>query len=134
MTLGELIARRREHLGMSYQAIADQASTYGLPLTSTNVYHLATKPLTRIPKPDTLRALAAALQVPVSDVLNAAAESVGLKVHQAEVTESARTFMALTEDRDPEEVSAALDVVESVLRLRAGDQPSSRKTRRRRAE
>ncbi|MEV5543074.1 hypothetical protein AB0L13_40265 [Saccharopolyspora shandongensis] len=127
MDLAELIQRRREHLGLSYQGIAERAADYGLELTSTNVYHLATKAITRIPKPETLRALAVVLQVPVGDVLNAAAESVGLKIKRTDAgDEATRTFTALIEDRDPDEVAAALDIVQSALRIR----PRSRESRR----
>lgn len=58
MTLAELIAGRRNELGLSYERIAARAREHGLHLTEAALVALANEEPRAMPRPTTMRAVA----------------------------------------------------------------------------
>lgn len=73
MDLQTLIASHKN--GQSYQELADR--TNGI-ITRASFQAIATRTVKAFPSPDTIRGLAAALNVPESSIIRATAESLGL--------------------------------------------------------
>jgi transcriptional regulator with XRE-family HTH domain len=98
--LQRLIRRRLQERGWSYGEVARRGE-----LPRSTVYTLATtRNLSRPPRPDTIDALAKGLDVPVSVVRTAAAESTGLHYYDGVPAEQERPA-----DRDRELLIASID-------------------------
>lgn len=79
--LGSLIKRRMAEMGLAGGTeLAKRAAAAGFTLYASRVWQLANEPLKGVPFPRMLEALAAALDVPVLDVADAALRSVGVEV------------------------------------------------------
>jgi transcriptional regulator with XRE-family HTH domain len=98
--LQRLIRQRLHEQGWSYSEVARRGE-----LPRSTVYTLATtRNLSRPPRPDTIDALAKGLDVPVSVVRTAAAESTGLHYYDGVSAEQERPA-----DRDRELLIASID-------------------------
>jgi transcriptional regulator with XRE-family HTH domain len=126
--LQRLIQQRLRERGWSYGEVARRG---GLPRST--VYTLATtRNLARPPRPATIDALAKGLDVPVSAVRAAAAESTGLHYYddipteQQHPTDRERELLiASIDELTPEDRRHVAALVES-LRSRASSQPTGR--------
>jgi transcriptional regulator with XRE-family HTH domain len=124
--LQRLILQRLRERGWSYGEVARRG---GLPRST--VYTLATtRNLTRPPRPATIDALAKGLEVPVSAVRAAAAESTGLHYYdevpdeQAQLGDRDRDLLiASIDELTPEDRRHVAALVES-LRNRASAEPT----------
>jgi transcriptional regulator with XRE-family HTH domain len=111
--LQRLILQRLRERGWSYGEVARRG---GLPRST--VYTLAsTRNLARPPRPATIDALAKGLDVPVSAVRAAAAESTGLHYQERDL------LIASIDELTPEDRRHVAALVES-LRNRASTQPT----------
>lgn len=115
VTLSELIERAKDKSGESYRELAERAQARGFSLTGSSIHRLATTPLRSVPEPESLRALAVALDESVESVTLASVASLGIDL-SPEVTEQSRARMWLTliEGRSDEEVTHLLRVIRSV--------------------
>lgn len=126
--LQRLIQERLRERGWSYGEVARRG---GLPRST--VYTLATtRNLVRPPRPATIDALAKGLDVPVSAVRAAAAESTGLHYYDEAPVERDRAdnherelLIASIDELSPEDRRHVAALVES-LRKRAAPRPSDR--------
>ena len=126
--LQRLIQERLRERGWSY---GDAARRGGLPRST--IYTLATtRNLARPPRPATIDALAKGLDVPVSAVRAAAAESTGLHYYdetparpQAPGDQERELLMASIDELTPEDRRHVAALVES-LRKRASPDPEDR--------
>ena len=126
--LQRLIQERLRAQGWSY---GDVARRGGLPRST--VYTLATtRNLTRPPRPATIDALANGLDVPVSAVRSAAAESAGLHYYDEVPVEREQSgdpekelLIASIDELTPEDRRHVAALVES-LRKRAATEPTDR--------
>lgn len=126
--LQRLIRRRRRERGWSYREIARRG---GLP--HSTVYTLATtRNLARPPRPATINALAQGLDVPVSVVRAAAAESTGLHYYddvsagpEDPGDQERELLIASIDELTPEDRRHVAALVES-LRKRAPQEPTER--------
>jgi len=129
--LQRLIRQRMRERGWSYGEIARRG---GLPRST--VYTLAmTRNLTRPPRPATIDALAKGLDVPVSAVRAAAAESTGLHYYDEPASgrqdpgdQERELLIASIDELTPEDRRHVAALVES-LRNRASQEPADRKAR-----
>jgi hypothetical protein len=80
--LKTLINRRfKEELKISGQLAVDQAREAGYKITNQRLSQLvSSKPITQVPYPDTLKALAFMLDVPIEEVCDAALRSTGVPI------------------------------------------------------
>jgi transcriptional regulator with XRE-family HTH domain len=119
MTLAELIAAHRGDV--SYERLAKRAGEAGYEISAAMIHNYATKPLTNIPRVETLRAVAAALRVDPRTVLDAAAEAVGLSprepdhglANQAQV----QAIVSLVRDRPASELEHVRRVLGDVVHM-----------------
>jgi transcriptional regulator with XRE-family HTH domain len=124
--LQQLIHRRLQERGWSY---GDVARRGGLPRST--LYTLATtRNLARPPRPATLDALAKGLEVPISAVRAAAAESTGLHYYDEAPAEREHAgdperelLIASIDELSPEDRRHVAALVES-LRRRAPEEPA----------
>ena len=122
--LQRLIHQRLRDRGWSYGAVARRA---GLPRST--VYTLATtRNLARPPRPATIDALAKGLDVPVSAVRAAAAESTGLHYYDEVAIEQERPgdperelLIASIDELSPEDRRHVAALVESLRRRASAD-------------
>lgn len=115
MRLSELITKRKAELGLSFQGIADRAAEAGYQLSRANVHWFTRDEMKEWPTPETITALAHALDVPVAEVIDATAESLGIEVERVPTdSASVRAWVALTEHRSPEEVERLLQIARTV--------------------
>lgn len=117
VTLAELISTRRNELALSYERIAARARDQGLHLTADALVALANEEPRAMPRPVTIRAIAAGLDLPVIEVLMAAARSVGLVGHEGGDSDRALAWTEITEDLDAAQRDQVLDVVRSVVKV-----------------
>ena len=75
-TLGELILRRKNELGLSFRQMGQRAVDAGLATSQPNWDHL-TKPMDEFPKVRTIHALSVALEVTPWEIVEAASETLG---------------------------------------------------------
>lgn len=115
--LAELIATRRNELALSYERIAARARESGLHLTADALVALANEEPRAMPRPVTIKAIAAGLDLPVIEVLMAAACSVGLVAHAAGDDDRALAWAELTEDLDAAQRDQVLSVVREVVKV-----------------
>lgn len=116
--LGALIEDQRARLGspgrpLSYRDLSDRTSGR---VGHARIAALATEPLKRVPPPDTLRALSDALRLPVSVLVDAALESVGLR-RTAEPSSRWVTIAHAAEELSPAQRAALEAQVETLLTL-----------------
>lgn len=116
MRLQDLILTRKRELGMSYDALVEAAegAGYHKMLSKTRLFQLATKEIRNVPPTQTLLALAAAIQVDPEEVVNAAAESVGIELRPTTLSRETRAWLALTSGRSPEQVAKLLEIARTV--------------------
>lgn len=101
-------------LGLTeYQEVAERARAAGHSLTRARIGQIVADPLREFPKPDSVRALAAALAVTELEVTLAAAESVGLHVESG-MTATEQEILGLTAQRSPGEKAALLAAFRAV--------------------
>lgn len=124
MTLAELIAGRRNELGLSYERIAARAREHGLRVTEDALRALVTEQAKAMPRPMTIKAIAVGLDVPVIDVLMAAGRSVDLVPADDSDPDRVLAWSEITEDLDPAELDQALAVVRSFVRAIRPQVPS----------
>ncbi|MGH8963830.1 MAG: hypothetical protein ACRDXB_00640 [Actinomycetes bacterium] len=119
MTLAELIAAHRGDV--SYERLSKRAADAGHDISGAMLHNFATKPLTNIPRVETLRAVAAALRVDPREVLDASAEAVGLtpRAPDPELANRAQieAIVSLVRDRPAGELEHLHRVVGDVVRL-----------------
>lgn len=126
--LQRLILQRLRERGWSYGEVARRG---GLPRST--VYTLATtRNLARAPRPATIDSLAKGLEVPVSAVRAAAAESTGLRYYDEFPDEREQSgdrerelLIASIDELTPEDRRHVAALVES-LRNRASPEPADR--------
>lgn len=116
MRLQELIAKRKKDLGLTYAQMVQKAEEAGYPISRSMFHHFADREWPNIPTTESLRGLAAALDVDVDEVLSAAAESTGITPRELHLDRGTRALLALLEDRTPEQIQALEQVVRSVTR------------------
>lgn len=112
LALARLISGRLRELGMSYQDAATQGG-----VSKSAVAKLATRPISRVPRVQTLLALSTALRLPVLAVQAAASESVGLaKEEPAPSGDQVTTaIIALVPRLSAEDRGTVLRMVEGLL-------------------
>jgi hypothetical protein len=119
MTLAELIAAHRGDF--SYERLSKRAADAGYKISGAMIHNYATKPLTAIPRVETIRAVAAALRVDARSVLDAAAESVGLTPRDPDRDVDNRTqveaIVSLVRDRPASELEHVRRVVGDVVHM-----------------
>ncbi|WP_176439820.1 helix-turn-helix domain-containing protein [Haloechinothrix alba] len=115
MQLDELIKKKKAESGLSFAAMADRARRSGYDINRATIHALTKNPMHEWPRVDTINGLAVALDVSPTDVLDSAAESLGVKLDRSP-TDSyrVRSWMALTGDRSDDEVDKLLEVARSV--------------------
>lgn len=114
MRLAELIAQRREETGLTVSQAVERANTEGYGLNRQIIHWILRDELKDWPKVDTLRALSIAFDVPITDVIDATAESLGLAVKRAPEDDSTvRAWLALTQERTPEEIDHLLSAAKT---------------------
>jgi transcriptional regulator with XRE-family HTH domain len=126
--LQRLIQQRLRERGWSYGEVARRG---GLPRST--LYTLATTlNLARPPRPATIDALAKGLEVPVSVVRAAAAESTGLHYYDKERPgapqagdQERELLIASIDELTPEDRQHVAALVESLRKKAAGQQPDS---------
>lgn len=115
MRLAELISKRKDELGASFKDLADAADAAGYPIHRASLSALTRDDMTQWPHRDTLVALAIILDQPVSTVIDATAESLGIAVDRPDTdTDSVRSWLALTGNRSQAEVDHLLNVARTV--------------------
>jgi hypothetical protein len=115
LRLQQLIRDRKAALGdPSYEELARRGTQAGYRLTKSNLYHLATTEWKNFPDTETIFAIAAALACDPDEVLNAAAESVGIKRREVPTDRHTRAWLALVEDRSPEEIEHLQRIIETI--------------------
>lgn len=117
MDLATLIETRRRELGLSYEQVAARAARHGHKISGSAVHkYTRSGVLPGFPKPDTLAAIAAGLDVKVDQVVVAAAASVGLQLTTHTIgDDQTQAWLALTANRTPEEVQELLAAVTTLL-------------------
>jgi transcriptional regulator with XRE-family HTH domain len=113
VNLAQLIRSRKSDLGLSNEGVAERARAAGEKLKANTVGSLATREIKDMPATETIRGLAAGLGVPEDEVVEAAMESVGLKVRRLD--DHNQAFMALMEDADKEAINAALEAARKAV-------------------
>lgn len=128
MDLATLIETKRHEHSRSYEQVAQVASERGHKISGSAVHKYSRSGrLPGFPAPATLLALAAGLEVPIEQVVAAASESVGLPISPHTVgDERVQAWLALTEDRSPEEVEALLTAISTLLNTRRKDGDADR--------
>jgi transcriptional regulator with XRE-family HTH domain len=123
--LQQLIQQRMRERGWSYGAVARRG---GLPRSTVSTL-AATRNLARPPRPATIDALAKGLDLPVSAVRAAAAESTGLHYydqpsaeHQNPGDQERELLIASIDDLTPEDRRHVAALVESLRNRAARDQ------------
>lgn len=114
MRLQDLIALRKAELGLTYAQMVDRAAAAGWPLSRSMFHHLADREWPNIPTTDTIRGIAAAIEIDPDEVLAAAAESVGIQTRELELDRGTRSIMGLVEARTPEQLAALESVIRSI--------------------
>lgn len=119
MNLAELITAHRGDL--SYERLAKRAAAQGHEISAAMLHNFATKPIPNIPRVDTIRAVAAAIRVHPRDVLNAAAESVGLTPRDPDPEIANRVhveaIVSLVRDRPADQLEHVRRVVGDVVSI-----------------
>lgn len=109
MKLGELIRTRKDQLGQTWPELVAKARQRGYKIARGTLLDIVTNEIDATPKVVTLRAIAAAIEVPVSDVFHAAGESLGLEVVGPTVLDhGAHMFAAIMAGRTEEEKAKIL--------------------------
>lgn len=75
--LAELIRRRKEDLGLSFRQLGERALACGAPV-APNWSHLTNQQLKRFPEAETVRLLAAVLEVDIDEIVDAVLDDIGL--------------------------------------------------------
>lgn len=111
MRLQELITTRKKKLRLTYDDLISRSEAAGYPISRSMWHHFITKDWPNVPTTDSLRGIAAAIELDPNAVLDAAAESVRIReVGLGSLSPSARAVVALLADR-PEAQAAALEAV-----------------------
>lgn len=119
--LGELIKKRAVELGgrkrLTYRELSARARAQGYALAEGTITDFANHPLVEPPRRRTMRALAAALDVPYNTVVEAVAESMaedGDVVVQVADAPHVQAWVMLTEGRSDAERQQMIGVMRSV--------------------
>lgn len=125
--LAGLITKRKNETGASFQSMSEAAAEAGYKLTRASIHALTRDEITEWPRPETLHGLAVALGLPVEDVLDATAESLGIEIQRGEADQpNVRAWVALTEQHPPEVVEHMLAAARAVAAAwETRDQPDS---------
>jgi hypothetical protein len=124
MRLQDLIAQRKKELRLTYAQMVQKASDAGYPVSRTMFHHFADREWPNIPTTESLRGIAAAIEVDVDEVLAAAAESTGITPRELHLDRGTRALLALLEDRTPEQIAALESVVRTVTKAMDAGQDS----------
>lgn len=109
MRLGELIRMRKDQLQQTWPELVAKAKQAGYPIARGTLLDIVTNEIDATPKIVTLRAIAAAIEMPVADVYHAAGESLGLEVvGPTEVDHGTHMVFAIMAGRSDEEKAAIL--------------------------
>lgn len=122
MNLGELIRDQMERKGLTFSELGRRAVAAGAS-KERNFHSLArADTLKDLPKPETLRQIAFAIEVDLERVIDAALQSVGLRVHNSTngVTrkgwQSGENVIVISGDRrTPDQVRAMRKTAESIV-------------------
>ncbi|MGO1049830.1 hypothetical protein [Crossiella sp. CA198] len=129
MNLAELIERQKAASGLSYEDMADRARDRGQRIRGNILWQLTRREIAQHPKPDTIRALAAALDTTVREVLDAVEESLGLRRVDVEVADpNIEAWITLTGDRTPEEVAELAEILRQKVDERMAERAAAAKT------
>lgn len=115
MRLQDLIRKRKRELRRTWEQMQRKAEQAGYPISSSMLHHWAGNEWTNVPPTLALRALAAALDLDVDEVLDAAEESADLRVREVEVPRGVRGLIALTHGRSPAQIAALERILRTVV-------------------
>jgi transcriptional regulator with XRE-family HTH domain len=126
-TLGDLIAARRNQSGLTYEQLSAQAAARGHEIGSRVLVRLANDSPPEYPSPAALRAVAAALDLPLTDIQSAATRSTHLWPPPA-YDRSVDAWIELVEGLEPVEIDHVLNVVRAVVQALKSPAPEPSRT------
>jgi hypothetical protein len=115
MRLQDLIRSRKRELDLTWAQIEHRTIDAGHPISSSMLHYWVGNEWANIPPTETLLGLAAALEVDRDEVLDAAEESLGLRIREVDVPRGVRGLIALTEGRTPEQIAALERILRTVV-------------------
>jgi transcriptional regulator with XRE-family HTH domain len=120
-TLGELIATRRNQVNLTYEQLSARASALGHEISGRTLARIANNNPPEFPGPSTLKAVAAAMDLPLADVRQAATRTAHLWPDRMQDHGTDR-WEELVRDLEPAEIDHVLNVVRAVVQaIRAPD-------------
>lgn len=122
-TLGDLIAARRNEIELTYEQLVARAATLGHEISSRTLMRLANDNPTEYPGPTTLRAVAAAMDLPIADVQRAATRTAHLWPVPKHDNRAA-AWAELVGDLEPAEIDHVLDVARAAVKALKSPRPS----------
>lgn len=118
MELGKLIRHRRTQLGLTWPKMAERATAAGYPVTRNYLMDVAKNEIKQVPREETLRGIAAAVDLPWETVFKAAGESLGVTMTApVEIDRGIQVVVGLLEGRTEEERAAIVELVRAQVRL-----------------
>lgn len=107
MQLGELIKTRKKELGLKWEDMVARAQASGYPVGRNYMMQIIRQGISNPLGADTIRGIAAAIDLPPMQVYRAAGESLGLDAQDGVMeAEEARWFVSLVANRSPAEQRA----------------------------
>lgn len=114
--LSELILRRKNELGLSYEKLADRARERGHQIRASSLYQLANRGIQQHPTPAILLGVEAAIDVPMGTILDAIEVQLGLSRETVDLgDESLQAWLILTGDRTPEQRAALVEKLRELV-------------------
>lgn len=126
-TLGDLIAARRNQIELTYEQLVARAAALGHEISSRTLMRLANDEPAEYPGPATLRAVAAAMNLPIADVQRAATRTAHLWPAPKHDNRTA-AWAELVADLEPAEIDHVLDVARAVVKALKSPQPPPEKS------
>lgn len=123
-TLGDLIAARRNQTGLTYEQLSSQAAARGHDIASRMLVRLANDSPPVYPGPATLRAVAAALDLPLTDIQRAATRSAHLWP-PPKYDKGVEAWLGLVDELEPVEIDHVLNVVGAVVQALKSTAPAT---------
>ncbi|MEU4155679.1 helix-turn-helix transcriptional regulator [Actinoplanes sp. NPDC026670] len=109
--MARLIREYQERTGESY---ADIAKRGGLPKATVGQY--VAKPLTAMPKPESLQKLAAGMRADITTVTRAAQQAAGYHVAEVDTPDGTRILISHFEQLSPDQQASVSALVEHLLK------------------
>jgi transcriptional regulator with XRE-family HTH domain len=123
-TLGDLIAARRNQTGLTYEQLSAQATAKGHDIASRMLMRLANDNPPEYPGPATLRAVATALDLPLTDIQRAATRTAHLWPPPT-YDKGVDTWLELVDELEPIEIDHVLNVVRAVVQALKSPTPAT---------